>query len=168
MGELVESVLEYSRADHGVELEVVPLRAALDAALANLQQGITDSGARITIGELPTVRANHLHLVRVFQNLIGNALKFRAQRPLEIRIDAQDDRDGWRVRVSDNGIGIDPAFQGKLFRVFQRLHSSDQYAGSGIGLASCKKIIEHHGGRIWVESAADAGASFIFTLPHTR
>jgi PAS domain S-box-containing protein len=166
MSELVEAVLEYSHNDQQEDaLDLVPARESADAAIANLQQAISDSGARIVIGNLPEVRANRPHLTRVFQNLISNAIKFRSERPIEVRIDARADGAEWIISIADNGIGIDPAFHGKLFKIFQRLHSRDEYAGSGIGLASCKKIIEHGGGRIWVDSTPGAGSTFRFALP---
>ena len=166
MSELVEAVLEYSLADGGADLaEPMPLRRIVDEGLANLQQAVAESGARIVVGDLPEVHGNRVHLARVFQNLVGNAIKFRAQRPLLITIDAVANDAGWTIAVADNGIGIDPGLHGKLFRVFQRLHTREEYAGSGIGLASRKKIVEHHGGRIWIESALDVGTTFRFTLP---
>lgn len=165
MGDLVEAVLEYSRqADPSASLEVTPVREVVDTALALLQTVITDSGATIEIGELPTVRASRVHLVRVFQNLIGNAIKFRSDRPLRIAIAATPGEGEWVLSVRDNGIGIDPQFHGRLFKIFQRLHAAEEYPGNGIGLASCLKIIERHGGRIWVESAAGVGSTFRFSL----
>jgi PAS domain S-box-containing protein len=166
MRELVESVLEYSRADAGIDsLEVTPAREALDAALSDLQGGIVENGAELVIGALPKVRANRVQLARLFQNLIANAVKFRASRPLRIVVSARVADGEWVFSVADNGIGIDPRFHDRLFRIFQRLHTPDEYAGSGIGLATCKKIVERHGGRIWVESALGAGSTFLFTLP---
>ncbi len=168
MNELVEAVLEYSLTDEGDDLlEVVPLRRVVDESLANLQHAITASGARIVVGDLPEVRANRVHLVRVFQNLIGNALKFRAARPPVVTIEVVAGEAAWTIAITDNGIGIAPAFHGKLFKVFQRLHSREEFPGSGIGLASCKKIVEHHGGRIWLESTVGVGTTFRFTLPRT-
>ncbi len=114
---------------------------------------------------MPTVRADHTQLVQLFQNLIGNALKFRSEAPPKIHVDACRDGDHWRFSVRDNGIGIKPEFQDRIFLIFQRLHTRRQYAGTGIGLAICKKIVDRHGGRIWVQSQPGEGATFYFTLP---
>jgi light-regulated signal transduction histidine kinase (bacteriophytochrome) len=106
-----------------------------------------------------------VELTQVFQNLIGNALTFRAQRKPEIHVAAQRQAGGWLFTVRDNGIGIDPQFAERIFMIFQRLHTREQYPGTGIGLAICKKIVERHGGRIWVESQLGQGSTFSFTIP---
>jgi PAS domain S-box-containing protein len=165
MHDLVESVLEYSRADGGIDvLEVVPLGEAVETALTSLHSAIEESGATVRVGALPTVRANRLHLARVFQNLLANALKFRSDQPPRITITAEGRDREWEIAVADNGIGIEPGMQPRLFQIFQRLHTQDAYPGTGIGLASCKKIIDLHGGRIWVESSPGEGSTFTFTL----
>ena len=131
---------------------------ALRQALGNLHESIQVAGAEITHSELPTVRADQTQLVQLFQNLIGNSLKFRSEAPPKIRVDARRHGDYWQFSVSDNGIGIDSQFQEEIFAVFRRLHTHEQYGGTGIGLAICKKIVDRHGGRIWVESATGTGS----------
>jgi chemotaxis family two-component system sensor kinase Cph1 len=111
------------------------------------------------------VRADGLQLAQLFQNLIGNAIKFRSEAPLTIHVGAKRAEDAWLFSVKDNGIGIDPQFQERIFVIFQRLHTRDRYPGTGIGLSICKKIVESHGGRIWVESEQGKGATFYFTIP---
>ncbi|MFZ1933638.1 MAG: ATP-binding protein [Thermoguttaceae bacterium] len=138
--------------------------AALRLAIGNLEASIQEKGAEIVHGELPTVRADAGQLTQVFQNLIGNALKFRSEAPPKIRVDACREEDYWRFSAHDNGIGIDAKFQDHIFEMFRRLHTRQQYDGSGIGLAICKKIVDRHGGRIWVESEPGQGATFHFTI----
>jgi two-component system, chemotaxis family, sensor kinase Cph1 len=104
-------------------------------------------------------------MFQVFQNLLGNALKFRSERPLEIEVGARQESRFWRLWIKDNGIGFDPIKQDKIFQLFQRLHSRQKYEGTGIGLSICKKIIERHGGKIWVDSIPGIGSTFYFTLP---
>jgi PAS domain S-box-containing protein len=166
MQTLINDLLAYSRVGtRGQEPAPTDSAAALDRALANLLSSIDETAARITHGALPAVRADQVQLVQLFQNLIGNALKFRGETPPKIHVDATRQDDRWRFSVSDNGIGIDPQFQRRIFLIFQRLHTREHYPGTGIGLAICKKIVDHHGGRIWVESQAGQGATFYFTLP---
>lgn len=123
------------------------------------------SQARITHEPLPVVEGDEVQLGLLFQNLLSNALKFRDSRPLQIHIAARRNGRQWIFAVHDNGIGIDSQYQEQIFEVFQRLHTRDTYPGTGIGLAICKKIVERHGGRIWVESEVGKGATFFFTLP---
>jgi light-regulated signal transduction histidine kinase (bacteriophytochrome) len=121
----------------------------------------------VTSAPLPTVLADEGQLVQLFQNLIGNAIKFcGAEKPL-IQVRGEPDGTAWTFSVRDNGIGIDPQFAERIFVIFQRLHSREEYPGTGIGLALCKKIVERHGGRIWVESQPGQGATFCFTLPRS-
>jgi chemotaxis family two-component system sensor kinase Cph1 len=126
---------------------------------------IAESGARITVADLPKVRTDSVQIAQVFLNLIGNAVKFRSERPVEIDIGARREGGQWILWVKDNGIGLDPAHSERAFELFTRLHQRSKYPGTGIGLAICKKIIERHGGRIWVESRIGEGATFYFTLP---
>ncbi len=163
---LLAGLLAYTRAGgEGQEVTTVDGDALLARVLADLQLAIAESGATITQDPLPTVLGDAARLGRVIQNLIGNALKFRGPAPPQIHVSAQWDGKQWRFSVRDNGIGIDPAHAGRLFQVFQRLHTRQEYPGTGIGLAICKKIIEQHGGQIWVESEVGKGATFFFTLP---
>jgi chemotaxis family two-component system sensor kinase Cph1 len=133
--------------------------------LGSLQTRIEESRAKITYDPLPTVPGVSTQLTRLFQNLIGNAIKFRREEPLEIHIGASQGEEGWQVWVRDNGIGIDMKSAERVFQVFQRLHTREEYEGTGIGLAVCKRIVEQHGGRIWLESEIGKGTTFYFTLP---
>ncbi len=137
----------------------------IQQVLDNLYESIQEAGAEITHGELPTVRADASQLAQLLQNLLGNALKFRGEAPPKIHVDARREEDCWRFSVSDNGIGIDAQFQDAIFEIFRRLHTRKQYTGTGIGLAICKKIVDRHGGRVWVESQPGEGSTFFFTLP---
>ena len=166
MQALIHDLLVYARVGTRSR-EPVPIDAgtALGQALDNLHESIQAAGAEITHGQLPTVRADLSQLAQLFQNLLGNALKFRSQAPPKIHVDACREGDYWRFSVRDNGIGIDAKFQEQIFEVFRRLHTRKQYTGTGIGLAICKKIVDRHGGRIWVESEPGQGATFHFTIP---
>ncbi|OAN45665.1 hypothetical protein A6A04_07185 [Paramagnetospirillum marisnigri] len=168
MDRMIIDLLDYSRIGRDtVEMTAVALDEVVGHAIANLQGAIDDSAAMIEIPtNLPTVMGSDTELERLFRNLIGNALKFQAEgRSPHIRIQCREAEADWEISVSDNGIGIAPEDHQRLFQIFQRLVSQDQYPGSGIGLASCRKIIEHHHGRIWVESLPDEGTTFRFTLP---
>ena len=163
---LINDLLVFSRLNAVRDpLYPVQLDAPLDEALDALHTAIEESGARITWHDLPDVLGIHNELVQVFQNLIGNALKFRRAdvRP-EIRIEAQRDGEGWRIQVQDNGIGFDTQYEEQIFQIFQRLHTRDQYEGTGMGLAVVQKILEHHGGRVWAQSVLGVGSTFSFTL----
>jgi len=167
MSDLVQGLLEYSRAGARNALRrPVACQQALDTALANLDAAIAESHAQITRDDLPTVTAEPTQLAQLFQNLIGNAIKFgRSDVAPAIHVGCRREGEGWLFSVQDNGIGIDAQYQDKIFMIFQRLHGREKYAGTGIGLAICKKIAEQHGGKIWVESAAGEGSTFYFTLP---
>ncbi len=166
METLIKDLLAYARVGTR-RREPVPIDAgeALRQALENLRGSIQEAGAEITRGDLPTVRADPSQLAQLFQNLLGNALKFRSDAPPRVHVDARREADYWQFSVRDNGIGIDSKFQDEIFDVFRRLHRREQYEGTGIGLAICKKIMDRHGGRIWVESQPGEGATFHFTLP---
>ena len=168
MQSLINDLLSYSRVGREeVAAKAVDTQAALDQALANLQTAIEDRSAMVSCGRLPTVWANHGMLVRLFQNLISNALKFcKAERPI-VRIQAEARGGDWVFSVADNGIGIDPQYKDRIFLIFQRLHKQSEYPGTGIGLAVCKRIVERNGGRIWLESEPGRGTTFFFTLPAT-
>ena len=166
MRALIDSLLEYSRVSvREARRQPVPVRDVLDEAVANLRMAISETGANIDIGELPTVSGDRTMLVQLLQNLVGNALKFRGETKPEVRVRAERDPEGWRLSVGDNGIGIEPEHADQIFDVFGRLHSQAEYPGFGVGLSICKQIAESHGGRIWVESSPGVGATFVFTLP---
>jgi len=166
MTQLIRDLLAYSQLIHGADAAIgeVPLRETVDWALDNLRSSIEASGAVVETGSLPTLRCGKAQIAQVFQNLISNAIKYRSADPPRIHITAERDETGWIISVRDNGIGIAPMYHDKVFGVFRRLHGTD-YAGTGIGLAICKKIIEKHGGRIWVESEPGEGAAFKFSIP---
>lgn len=161
---MIDDLLALSRASRGADLVPVSLDAALDRTTGNLALMMEEAGARLVRQPLPRVLGDENQLTRLFQNLVSNAVKFRRDAPPEIRISATDQGDEWQVAVSDNGIGIDPKYKDRIFVAFQRLHSQADYPGSGIGLTLCKRIIERHGGRIWVDSVPGQGATFHFTL----
>lgn len=166
MQTLIRDILAFSRVGRGERAEErVRLREVVSEALANLQLQIASVGARIEVGEMPTIRGNRLQCVQLFQNFISNALKFSGKAPPVVRISAVREVTWWRLSVSDNGIGIDPAHHQRIFQIFQRLHGRDCYEGTGIGLSLCQKIVLAHGGRIGVDSAVGQGATFWFTLP---
>ncbi|GAB1541770.1 ATP-binding protein [Scytonema sp. NUACC21] len=166
MQTLIDDVLAYSKVDmQAIEFELSEVETALERALTNLRKRISETGAVITHDDLPTVMADSTQLMQLFQNLIGNAIKFRSDKTPEIHVGATRLEDEWLFSVRDNGIGIDPQFSDRIFVIFQRLHTRDEYVGTGMGLAICKKIVECHRGRIWVESQLGEGATFYFTIP---
>ncbi|MDZ4278180.1 MAG: ATP-binding protein [Dehalococcoidia bacterium] len=166
MQALINDLLAFSRVQmRGAEPEPVDSTAALRQAVANLQATIEESGAEITHGALPEVLADHGQLVQVFQNLLSNAIKFREGGPPRIHVAAHQMDGTWTFSVRDDGIGIDPQYGERIFVIFQRLHGRGEYPGTGIGLSLCKRIVERHGGRIWMESEPGEGATFFFTLP---
>jgi chemotaxis family two-component system sensor kinase Cph1 len=166
MQTLIDDVLAYSKVDmQAIEFQLTEVETALERALTNLRKRISETGAVITYDELPTVMADSTQLMQLFQNLIGNAIKFRSDKPPEIHVGAIRTEDEWLFSVKDNGIGFDPQFSDRIFVIFQRLHTRDEYPGTGMGLAICKKIVECHRGRIWVESQVGEGATFYFTFP---
>ncbi len=166
MQALINDLLAYSRVgSRGKPLEPVPASDCLQTALRNLLVSIRESGAIITCDDLPTVHADSVQLIQLFQNLVGNGIKFRGAREPRIHVSATQLKDSWRFSVRDNGIGIEPQYFERIFLVFQRLHTRREYAGTGIGLALCKKIVERHGGAIWVESQPGEGSTFYFTFP---
>jgi PAS domain S-box-containing protein len=163
---LIGALLAFSRVDrYGGPIEAVDMNAVLRSALANLQVAIREAQASVTYEPLPQVTADGPQITQVFQNLIANAIKFRAAAPPQIYVGVESLQDAWQFYVRDNGIGIDPAHADRIFLIFQRLHARREYPGTGIGLALCKKIVERHGGRIWVESEPGAGATFYFIVP---
>lgn len=166
MQTLIRDLLTYARVGtRGEPLKPTDSKAVVDRILSYLQLTIQETAATVTYAALPTVMADETQLGQVFQNLIGNALKFRGTEPPRIEISARRQGDMWAFSVRDNGIGIDPRQAERIFQIFQRLHTREEYPGTGIGLALCKKIVERHGGQIWVESQPGQGATFRFTLP---
>ncbi|HEY0938249.1 MAG TPA: ATP-binding protein, partial [Trebonia sp.] len=163
---LINDLLTFSRVGRtGTDLALTECDAALAGAQANLSAQIAGAGAVIEAGPLPSVRAQPALVSAVFQNLIGNALKFRGGQPPRIAIAAERDGEFWSFSVSDNGIGIEPQYAERIFLIFQRLHDRATYPGTGIGLAMCRKIVEYSGGRIWLDTSVTEGARFRFTLP---
>jgi light-regulated signal transduction histidine kinase (bacteriophytochrome) len=166
MQSLIEDLLAYSRVGTRAKgFGPTDCRAVLDQALANLKAAIEKSGAVVTHDLLPSIVHDNLLLVQVFQNLIGNAIKFQVETPPRIHVSAERKGDEWVFAVGDNGIGIDPQYAERIFTIFQRLHTNEEYSGTGIGLAICKKIVERRGGRIWAESQPGTGSTFYFTVP---
>jgi signal transduction histidine kinase len=166
MSQLIDDLLAYSRtASLDTPAEPVDLGAAFDEAVANLHTLIAETGAEVRRDELPHVLASHLHATQVLQNLIGNALTYRGDRPPVVTVSAERQGDEWRITVRDNGIGIDPRHHDRIFVVFQRLHTAAEHPGTGMGLSICKKIVESHGGQMGVESEPGRGSAFSFTLP---
>ncbi|MDP2710748.1 MAG: ATP-binding protein [Solirubrobacteraceae bacterium] len=163
---LIRDLLEYSRAGRGhLQLEEVPVAVVVEQALEALAGTIEASGAEIVVGELPVVLADRGNLVRVVQNLVGNAVKFAGERTPRVSIDAEPDDGHWHFAVRDNGIGMASEHARRIFEPFQRLHGEEEYPGTGIGLAVCQRIVDQHGGRIWVTSSPGEGSVFHFTLP---
>jgi light-regulated signal transduction histidine kinase (bacteriophytochrome) len=166
MAALIRDILDFSRVGtRGKEMTPTDTREVLEQALRSLRGAIRESNAVVECGELPTLTADAGQLEQVFQNLVGNALKFHGNERPQIRVSARQAGGEWIFTVADNGIGIPQEFHDKIFGVFQRLHSAVKYPGTGIGLAICKKIVERHGGRIRVDSEPGRGSSFRFTIP---
>jgi PAS domain S-box-containing protein len=166
MEALVQGLLRFSRVDSGGKpLTATDSGAAVDQALAHVRSALEECDGQVTRGELPVVAADADQLVDVFQNLIGNALKYRGDRAPHVHISVKRLRNEWIFSVRDNGIGIDPKYHNQIFGMFQRLHVAEEYPGTGIGLTLCKRILERHGGRIWVESTPGQGSEFFFSIP---
>jgi light-regulated signal transduction histidine kinase (bacteriophytochrome) len=169
MRKLINDLLTYSGVGtQGKELSPTDSEAVLAQSVNDLKLTIEDNEALVTHDPLPTVMADRPQLGQLFQNLIGNAIKFRGNEPPRVHISASRNGSGWIFSVRDNGIGIAPEYSERIFIIFQRLHSRQEYAGTGIGLAICKKIVERHGGHIWVESEVGKGATFRFSLQAAR
>ena len=166
MKRLIEDLLAYSRVGtRGKDLKETDTGAALQKALTNLRVAVEENGAVVTHDVLPSVFADATQLAQLFQNLIGNAIKFRGTAAPCIHVSVEDHGEEWIFGVRDNGIGIEAQYFERIFMVFQRLHTKTEYPGTGIGLAICKKVVDRHGGRIWVESQAGQGSRFCFALP---
>ena len=166
MEELINDLLDFSRVGtHGKDFEPTDCGVVFDRALENLKVAIEESGVVATYDPLPVVMGDDLQLGQLFQNLVSNAIKFHGDEPTRIHVSAEQREDEFVFSVRDNGIGIAPEQAERIFEIFQRLHSRSEYPGTGIGLAICQKIVEHHGGRIWVESQPEGGSKFYFTIP---
>ena len=165
MQELVNDLLKYASvgADQ-IRFEQVECEDVLLAALADLDAAISESGTVVTHDPLPAVKGDRVLLIELFENLIGNAMKFRGSKKPFIHVGVERESEKWRFSIRDNGIGMDPRFAKRIFQPLRRLHTREEYSGSGMGLAICRKIVERHGGTIWTESEPRAGATFYFTL----
>jgi len=165
MQTLIDDLLEYSRVGRSRKpFQLTDCNHAVEQALANLQGAIRETQAVVTYSELPAVMGDISQLVQLFQNLVGNSIKYRHDAPPVVHITACKQEKDWLFSVSDNGIGIATQHQARIFQIFQRLHTQKEYSGTGIGLAICQKIVERHGGYIWVESKPDRGSTFYFTV----
>jgi light-regulated signal transduction histidine kinase (bacteriophytochrome) len=180
-GQLIQHAVDSAHRMEGLLKDLLAYTQAADApqagaastdasevcrkTLAVFEAKIAESAASVDCDPLPVLAVHEVHLTQLFQNLIGNALKYRGQDPPRIHISAERADGMWRLMVTDNGIGIDPAYRSQVFGLFQRLHGGGKYSGSGIGLAICQKIVQRYGGRIWVESGPGRGSRFAFTLP---
>jgi light-regulated signal transduction histidine kinase (bacteriophytochrome) len=165
MQNLIKDLLEFSRVGREISFQSIDCNSILKEVITDLYASIKESKAKISISNLPVLTGNKTELKRLFQNLISNALKFRKKDIIpEINITLEEKEKEYLFAIKDNGIGIDNEYFNKLFIIFQRLHNVEEYPGTGIGLATCKKIVELHNGKIWVESKVDEGSIFYFTL----
>jgi signal transduction histidine kinase len=160
--ELIDGVLEYARAGE-LQREPVALDRVMGDVAADLRQSLDEAGASLDVGALPRVDGDPRQLRRLLQNLVGNAIKFRGEGPPRVAVSALQGSEGWVVTVRDNGVGIDPDHTSRIFGMFARINGDTE--GTGIGLAVCRRVVEAHGGRIWVEAAEGGGSAFRFTLP---
>ncbi len=168
MRTLIDDLLAYSRVTTQTQqFEVVDCSAVMHRVIANLSSSIEQSRAEVIQADLPTVTADKTQMLQLFQNLIGNAIKFRKEKTPKVHVGAERHEDEWIFAVRDNGIGIEPEHRERVFKMFKRLHTHEQYAGNGVGLAICKRIVERHGGRIWLESQSGEGTVFFFSIPDT-
>jgi light-regulated signal transduction histidine kinase (bacteriophytochrome) len=166
MQRLIDDLLAYSRAGTAeYRFGPVDVDDLVRDTLVGMQTTVGETGAAVAAADLPEVWGDEGQLRQLFQNLIGNGIKFRAEDPPRVEVSAERQERAWLFRVSDNGIGIDPRHAERIFSVFKRLHGRDEYPGSGIGLSICKRIVERHHGRIWVERSPAGGSSFCFTIP---
>jgi light-regulated signal transduction histidine kinase (bacteriophytochrome) len=169
MQRLVDDLLQYSRVGtQGKVLKPTDTDRIIDDILEGMREALATARARVSRDELPVVLADGVQLGQVFQNLMGNAVKFRSVASPEIRVGCRELAFEWEFSVADNGIGIEPEQSDRVFQMFQRLHARGEYEGSGIGLAIVKKIVDRHGGRVWFESAPGEGTTFFFTLPKEK
>jgi light-regulated signal transduction histidine kinase (bacteriophytochrome) len=166
MERLIHGLLTYSQVGtSGGGFVPVDLNALLGDALRNLQASLKRAQAQVTHDALPTLPADATQITQLFQNLIGNAVKFHGEQPPQIHVGVRREPGSWVCSIRDNGIGIEPQYFDRIFQLFQRLHTRKHYPGTGIGLTICKRIVERHGGKIWVESRLGQGTTFFFSLP---
>jgi signal transduction histidine kinase len=166
MGALINALLAYARVGSKTkDLKAIDYNEVVERATTNLQVEIEKCRAIVTHDQLPTLLADPIQFIQLFQNLIDNGIKFRREEPPHVHISAEHKEKEWVISLCDNGIGIDPKHSTCIFDIFQRVHDSSEYSGNGIGLATCKKIVENHGGRIWVESIPGKGSTFKFAIP---
>jgi light-regulated signal transduction histidine kinase (bacteriophytochrome) len=166
MRRLLDDLLSYSRvATEAHQFLPADANKVLEEALHNLRAAVDESGAQVTHDALPSVVCDATQLMQIFQNLVSNSVRYRSESPPRIHIGCVEESGAWKFHVRDNGVGIDPRHQERIFQVFQRLYAEHEIPGSGVGLAICKRIVERHGGQIWVESQPDEGSVFFFTLP---
>jgi signal transduction histidine kinase len=163
---LIRDLLTFSRVDsRAMPFEAIPLRNAFDDAVKLLATSVTELGAQVTCDELPTVAGDRSQMAQLLQNLIGNGIKYHGDDPPRVHLSAEQNGGEWMIAVRDNGIGIDAKHHERIFEIFRRLHTQQQFPGTGIGLAVCRRIVQRHGGRIWVESEPGRGTTFYFTIP---
>jgi len=166
MQTLIDDLLSYSRVGRqSLSIQPVDLKQTVANVLKNLEPRIREKSAKVLIEDMPVVQADEIQMEQLFQNLIGNALKFTGAESPQVTVSSSRKDNVWVISVKDNGIGIDPRFSERIFVPFQRLHERSRYPGNGIGLTICQKIVERHNGRIWVESHPGSGANFLFTIP---
>jgi chemotaxis family two-component system sensor kinase Cph1 len=165
MDRLIQDLLEFATVSQQAETSEVDAKAIAELAAQNLQEAVDQSGAKIVIESLPVIRANEGQLLRLFQNLVGNAIKYRGENKPEIHISASSIPGKTVFSVKDNGIGIDPQYHRQIFDPFRRLHTASEYEGTGVGLAICTRVVQQHNGRIWVKSRPGEGSTFYFTIP---
>jgi light-regulated signal transduction histidine kinase (bacteriophytochrome) len=166
MQDLIRGVLAYSRVDsRSRPFKAIPFLDVFSDAVALLESSIRDAGGQVTCGELPVVMGDRSQFVQLMQNLIGNGLKYHGDKSPHVHVSAERNEEEWTFSVQDNGIGIDPKYYERIFEIFKRLHDQKEYPGTGIGLAVCRRVVNRHGGRIWVESEAGQGSAFHFTIP---
>ena len=169
MSSMIDDLLRVSEVSgEGHTFQRVDVGTAVQEAIDNLQMLIRESEGKVFVDDLPTVSGDAGQLVQLFQNLIANAIKFRGDDPPRVHVSADRDDDDWVFSVRDNGIGLNPEYAGRIFKMFQRVHKRGKYEGSGIGLAIVKRIVNRHRGRVWVESEIGKGADFLFTVPQVR
>jgi light-regulated signal transduction histidine kinase (bacteriophytochrome) len=165
MQSLITALHELARVGREGARTQIELGESLAAAERSLATQLDDSGARVEADRLPSIRGDPTLMASLFGNLLGNSIKFRDSRPLVVRVACLRGIDSWELSFADNGIGVEPQYAERIFQVFQRLHTREAYEGTGIGLALCRKIVEYHGGRIWLDPEYHDGARFVMTLP---